>query len=70
MQDFFDVDLGPGAFSISEQIACIERELRFRERCYPRWVSEQKMAQATAEREIACMKQVSRTLRALVNDGK
>ena len=70
MIDMFDDETPPGLFSLQEQIACVEREIHFRERCYPRWVAERKMAQATVDRELACMQQVCRTLRALVNDGK
>jgi hypothetical protein len=67
---FNDDDIPPGPFNLQEQIACVDRELRFRERCYPRWVKEGNMSQQTAQRELECMNQVRRTLRALVSDGK
>ena len=50
---------------ISEQIACVERELRMRHRAYPRWVNDGRMTQAKATAEIAAMEGVLATLRAL-----
>ena len=32
--------------SIGEQLACIEREIGFRVKCYPRWVKQGKLTQA------------------------
>jgi hypothetical protein len=48
--------------SIEAQITCVKRELRFRERSYPRWVSEGKMTQQQADHELAHMKAVLATL--------
>lgn len=48
--------------TLDEQIACVEREIRMRERNYPRWVENGKLSQEKADREIELMKAVSRTL--------
>ncbi len=47
---------------IDAQIACIERELGFRERLYPRWVKTAKMTQEIADAEISRMRAVLLTL--------
>lgn len=47
---------------ILEQIASVERELRMRDRVYPRWVENGKMSPQKAKHEIACMEAVLRTL--------
>jgi len=49
-------------FTLDEQIACVEREIRMRERVYPRWVEAKKMSQAKADHEIACMRAALKTL--------
>lgn len=46
----------------AEQIACVERELRFRRRVYARRVADRKMSQTQAEREIALMEAVLASL--------
>lgn len=51
--------------SIDEQIECVEREIRLRFRVYARRVSDRKMSQATADREIARMDAVLDSLRYL-----
>jgi hypothetical protein len=48
--------------SIAEQIASVEREIRMRERVYPRWVEQRRMMEKTAEHEIACMRAVLTSL--------
>lgn len=50
--------------SLPRQIQCIQRELSFRRRVYPRWVAEGKMTQAKADEEIAVMEAVIQTLEA------
>ena len=60
MSDFF-------APTVSEQIACIERELKMRQRVYPRWVSTGKMKQASADKEMAAMEAVLKTLKGLAD---
>jgi hypothetical protein len=47
------------------QIAAAEREVKQRERVYPRWVSDGRMTQAKADHEIAAMKAIVETLRGL-----
>ena len=51
------------AVSLSEQIACVIREIGFRERFYPRWVLQGKLTQAAADTELARMRAVLETLR-------
>ena len=41
--------------SIVDKITCVERELGFRQRMYPRWIPQQKITQAVADREIQVM---------------
>ena len=48
--------------TIAEQLDCIERELRFRRRVYPRRVADGKMTQVLAERQIALMESVKASL--------
>jgi len=59
-----------GRFTLNEQIRCVEREISMRRRVYPRFVTTGKMTAPKADEEIACMEQVLRTLRSLINDGK
>ena len=51
---------------LADQIACVERELAFRARVYPRWVADKKMLQATSDREMLRMRAVLVTLQARV----
>lgn len=53
------------AIPLDEQLAAVEREIRLRERVYPRWIESGKMTQARADREIAAMQGVAMTLRSL-----
>lgn len=53
---------------LSDQIACVERELKFRRRLYPHWVANGKMEKAEADTEIARMEAVLVTLQGLVPD--
>lgn len=50
---------------IEDQIRCVEREIEMRERVYPRWVSEKRLTQAKADRELAAMRAVLRTLQGI-----
>lgn len=52
---------------LPKQIACVEREIGFRERVYSRWVAASKMKQDKADYEIAAMRAVLETLRAEQN---
>jgi hypothetical protein len=47
---------------LSEQIACVEREIELRRRVYARRVADRKMSRATADREIERMAAVLDTL--------
>lgn len=64
-----DGDLFPAAapadVSIDDQIACVEREIRMRERVYPHWVAGRKMQQRQADRELLAMQAVLATLQGL-----
>lgn len=48
---------------IEAQIACIERELGFREKLYPRWVKSAKLTQENADQELERMRAVLQSLR-------
>ena len=48
---------------LSEQIACVEREIKMRERVYPNRVATRRMSQAKADIEVVRMKAVLETLR-------
>lgn len=50
--------------SLAEQIQCVERELRYRERVYKRRIAEGKMTLRLAEREMTRMRAVLATLQA------
>lgn len=52
---------GP-AVSLEDQLACVEREIGFRERTYPRHVKLGKLTQAAADLELARMRAVRETL--------
>jgi hypothetical protein len=51
-------------FTNGELAACAEREVKQRQRVYPRWVSERRMTQAFADEQIAMMSQIAREYRA------
>jgi hypothetical protein len=48
---------------ISDQIKCIERELNYRHRVYPRLVAEGKFSQSFADMQISHMTAVLETLK-------
>lgn len=48
--------------SLKDQISCIEREIRMRERVYPRWVLQGKLTQTNAKQELERMCAVRDTL--------
>lgn len=54
----------------SEQLACVERELKLRKRAYPRWVRDGRMPQGSAEREIRTMEAVLETVRMMTKSGR
>jgi len=55
---------------IADQISCIEREIGYRVRVYPRWVAAGKMTQAKADLELARMQAALNTLREVENERK
>lgn len=56
-------------YGIEAQIACMKREIRLRERVYPQLVRAGQMSQAQADREIATMQAILRTLLTLRPQG-
>lgn len=48
--------------SISEQIACIKREIAMRERNYPKWVAAGRMKETDSARELERIRAVLDTL--------
>lgn len=58
------------ATPLTDQIACVKREIAMRERVYPRWVAAGKMKQEKADAEIAAMRAVLATLNALLPPEK
>lgn len=57
------------AVSLPDQLACVEREIVMRKRVYPNWVAAGKMSPAKADAELAAMRAVATTLRALPGSG-
>lgn len=47
-----------------DKAECAERELRQRQRVYPRWVVDGRMTQAFADRQIAIMQAIAAEYRA------
>lgn len=52
----------PEAVSLPRQVECLEREVRMRERNYPRWVAAGWISQAKADGELAAMRAALDTL--------
>jgi hypothetical protein len=57
-----DFELSSGVVPIEKQIQCVAREIKMRERCYPRWVRQGRMKEAEAQRELERMRAVLHTL--------
>jgi len=51
--------------SHGDQLACALREVKMRERVYPRWVAAGKMTQANADAQLEAMKAIAETLKPL-----
>lgn len=47
---------------LATAVACVDRELRMRLACYPRWVAQKKMTQRKADEELAGMRLVRQML--------
>jgi hypothetical protein len=56
-------DLFP--ITLADMIICVEREIRFRERVYPRQVAGGRLTETKAAREIEIMRTVKHTLEGL-----
>ena len=52
--------LGPPA--TEQLVACVDREIAFRGRVYPRWVAAKKLTQAAADEQMALMQAVRQRL--------
>jgi hypothetical protein len=52
--------------SLSDQLVCARHELRRRTKTYPLFVAHEEMTERTAQREIAAMTAIVRTLQRLV----
>lgn len=50
------------ACSLAAQLQCAQRELAMRQRVYPRWIREDRIAPQKAEREQALMAAIVETL--------
>jgi hypothetical protein len=50
-------------WTVTDKLACIERELRYRARVYPRRIAEGRMTEGHARREIAVMEAIADDLR-------
>jgi hypothetical protein len=53
------------SISLADQIACVEREIKMRERVYPNWVTRGTMTEANARKEIHRMRAALETLQKL-----
>jgi hypothetical protein len=51
-------------FTAKEKAACAEREVKMRERVYPRWVAEGRVSQAAANVQLAIMQEIADEYRA------
>lgn len=49
------------------QLACATRELRLRQRAYPRWVCDGQMTEKQAAHELAAMRAIVQTLQDLLD---
>lgn len=57
-----DFELSSGVVPIEKQIQCVAREIKMRERCYPRWVRQGRMTEKQATDELERMRAVLHTL--------
>lgn len=53
------------AVPLSEQVKCVQREIRLRQVVYPKLIARGKMTQATADKEMQAMQAVLATLQKL-----
>jgi hypothetical protein len=52
-------------FTLEEQIVEVKREIGLRKACYPAWVTQGKLTQAEAARQLQLMIEVLKTLQRL-----
>jgi hypothetical protein len=52
--------------TLAQQLACATRELAMRQKVYPKWVADGRMAQDKATHEIAAMEAIVATLQKLL----
>jgi hypothetical protein len=52
-------------FTLEEQIAEVKREVMLRKACYPAWVTQGKLTQVEASRQLQLMVEVLKMLRRL-----
>lgn len=63
MSDLFG---GTLPITLPAQIAEVEREIKLRQRVYPRWVGLGKLSQMQADRQIEVMRAVAESLHRLI----
>lgn len=56
-------------YSFEAKRHCIERELSYRRRVYPRWIGEKKISQKFADEQIRIMEEIAEDLRKM-EDGE
>jgi len=56
------------AIALERQVRCAQREVALRQRVYPGLVSRGRMAQRTADQELATMQAIVETLQGLLED--
>lgn len=54
--------------TVKEQVECVQREIAFRKRLYPRWIESGKMSPGKAEYEIKVMESIKTTLLLMPQD--
>lgn len=52
------IDYTPEKITYNDMIICVEREIKMRERVYPRWIAAGKMTQKKADFELDTMRHV------------
>lgn len=54
--------------TVAEQLKCVEKEIGFRKRLYPRWIESGKISPGKAEYEIKVMESIKTTLMLMPQD--
>ena len=50
-------------YSTQVKLECVERELRYRRRVYPRWIAEERISPHFAQEQIRIMEQIAEDYR-------